>query len=212
MDENGPSNHADDAGEAKPAKSGIELGMSTSSSPVKSVGTPQRRVAKKTPEPVGAAKRARRRAATAEQSSPSAKPKSSAKIRSESPATEKAKPRARATAEPAPEAPSAEMFGFGPAGGSAWQENAVELQRKVSEFTQANISAGLGFWREIMSRRDPAEVLSLQQSFMHESMSTLARQARDLSEISSRLTEEAMRPMQQMMFRPTGQPDKATGG
>ncbi|WP_137387879.1 phasin family protein [Rhodoligotrophos defluvii] len=82
-----------------------------------------------------------------------------------------------------------------------WQDSAHELQQTVLHFTQANISAQFGFIREMMSQRDPVQIMSLQQSFLRERLVALSRQMREVSRLSGRLAGDAMKPMQEGISR-----------
>ena len=84
---------------------------------------------------------------------------------------------------------------------NAYKNRVTDIQLKTMEFTQLNLNAGFAFARKIFAVRDPAEAMTLQQSFFKEQAETLQRQAAELSELSVALAKESMKPVQETMTK-----------
>jgi phasin len=87
------------------------------------------------------------------------------------------------------------------AAANAYKNRVTDIQLKTMEFAQLNVNAGFAFARKLFAVRDPAEALSLHQSFMKEQAETLQRQAAELSELSMALAKESIKPVQDSMTK-----------
>jgi len=65
-------------------------------------------------------------------------------------------------------------------------QDALAVNRKLVEMTQANMQAGLDFAMRLATVKTPMEFMSLQMSYWQERMGTFARQAEELRALAGR--------------------------
>jgi len=65
-------------------------------------------------------------------------------------------------------------------------KDALAVNRKLVEMTQANVQAGLDFAMRLAAAKTPMEFMSLQMSYWQERMGTFARQAEELRALAGR--------------------------
>lgn len=87
------------------------------------------------------------------------------------------------------------------AAGSAYKARVTDIQLKTMEFAQLNVNAGFAFARKFFAVKQPAEMFSLQQTFMKEQAETMQRQMSELNELSVTLAKEAIKPVQESMTK-----------
>jgi phasin len=82
------------------------------------------------------------------------------------------------------------------AAANAYKNRLTDIQMKAMEFTQLNLNAGFAFARKVFAVKEPAEVFTLQQTFVKEQAEAFQRQATELNELSVALAKESLKPMQ----------------
>jgi phasin family protein len=87
------------------------------------------------------------------------------------------------------------------AAANAYKNRVTDIQLKTMEFAQLNVNAGFAFARKFFSVKQPADMFSLQQTFMKEQAETLQRQMAELNELSVTLAKEAVKPVQESMTK-----------
>lgn len=87
------------------------------------------------------------------------------------------------------------------AASTAFKAHATDLQLKAFESAQANLQAGFSFVRQLLAAKEPADVLSLNQSFLSQQFAALQRQASELNEIGQRLARETSKPVQDSVVK-----------
>jgi phasin len=87
------------------------------------------------------------------------------------------------------------------AAANAYKNRFTDIQLKTMEFAQLNVNAGFAFARKLFAVKQPAEVFTLQQTFMKEQAETFQRQASELNELSVALAKESMKPVQETMTK-----------
>lgn len=87
------------------------------------------------------------------------------------------------------------------AAASAYKSRFTDIQMKTMEFTQLNLNAGFAFARKVFAVKEPAEVFTLQQTFVKEQAESFQRQATELNELSVALAKESLKPVQDTMSK-----------
>ena len=87
------------------------------------------------------------------------------------------------------------------AAASVYKNHLADIQLKAMEFAQLNVNAGFTFARKFLAVKQPAEIFSLQQSFVKEQAEALQRQAAELNELSVTLAKESLKPVQDGMTK-----------
>ena len=87
------------------------------------------------------------------------------------------------------------------AAANAYKNRVTDIQLKTMEFAQLNVNAGFAFARKFFAVKQPADMFSLQQTFMKEQAETLHRQMAELNELSVTLAKEAVKPVQESMTK-----------
>jgi phasin len=85
------------------------------------------------------------------------------------------------------------------AAANAYKNRFTDIQLKAMEFAQLNVNAGFAFARKFFAVKEPAEVFTLQQTFVKEQAETFQRQAAELNELSVALAKESLKPVQDGM-------------
>ena len=84
---------------------------------------------------------------------------------------------------------------------NAYKNRVTDIQLKTMEFAQLNVNAGFAFARKFFAVKQPADMFSLQQTFLKEQAETLQSQVSELNELSVTLAKEAMKPVQESMTK-----------
>jgi len=79
---------------------------------------------------------------------------------------------------------------------SALKARTADFQLKVMEMAQGNLDASFDFARRALTVSDPAEFFNLQQEFFRKRTEQLARQSKELSELSVLFAKETAKPFQ----------------
>jgi phasin family protein len=87
------------------------------------------------------------------------------------------------------------------AAANAYKNRVTDIQLKTMEFAQLNVNAGFAFARKFFAVKQPADMFSLQQTFMKEQAETMQRQMAELNELSVTLAKEAIKPVQESMTK-----------
>jgi len=80
-------------------------------------------------------------------------------------------------------------------------QGTVEVNRKLIDFTRANVSSGFDFAMSLASASSPAHLMQLQMSYWDERMKVLARQAEELRALSADLVAKANEPIREHIRR-----------
>jgi len=81
-------------------------------------------------------------------------------------------------------------------------QGTVEVNRKLIDFTRANVSSGFDFARSLASASSPVQIMQLQMSYWDERLKVLASQAEELRALSAELVAKANEPIREQMRRP----------
>ncbi|WP_373503945.1 phasin family protein [Aestuariivirga sp.] len=87
------------------------------------------------------------------------------------------------------------------AAANAYKNRVTDIQLKTMEFAQLNVNAGFAFARKFFAVKEPAEVFTLQQTFLKEQAETMQRQTTELSELSMALAKESLKPVQESLTK-----------
>ena len=80
-------------------------------------------------------------------------------------------------------------------------QGTVEVNRKLIDFTRANVSSGFDFARSLASASSPVQIMQLQMSYWDERLKVLASQAEELRALSAELVAKANEPIREQMRR-----------
>jgi hypothetical protein len=80
-------------------------------------------------------------------------------------------------------------------------QGTIEVNRKLIDFTRANVSSGFDFAMSLASASSPAHLMQLQMSYWDERMKVLARQAEELRALSADLVAKANEPIREQIRR-----------
>jgi len=80
-------------------------------------------------------------------------------------------------------------------------KGSAELNTKVMEMAQRNLSAGFEFARKLASARTQTEAMELQSSFMREQLDAMKSQTEEIQKLSARIATDASQPLQQQVTR-----------
>ncbi len=79
---------------------------------------------------------------------------------------------------------------------SALKARTADFQLKVMEIAQGNLDATFDFARRALSVSDPSEFVSLQQDFLKKRFEEVARQSKELGELTVLFAKETSKPFQ----------------
>ena len=82
----------------------------------------------------------------------------------------------------------------------SWQ-GTVEVNRKLLDFTRANLSSGFDFAMSLASASSPVQIMQLQMSYWDERLKVLASQAQELRALSADLVAKANEPIREHIRR-----------
>jgi phasin len=74
------------------------------------------------------------------------------------------------------------------------QTTAIELQRKLVEYSERNVAASMELAQSLLRAKDPQEVLRLHTEYVRAQMEALAEQARDLAQHAAKATKPPGEP------------------
>jgi hypothetical protein len=80
-------------------------------------------------------------------------------------------------------------------------QGTVAVNRKLLDFTRANVSSGFDFAMSLAAASSPVEIMQLQMSYWDERMRVLARQAEELRALSADVVAKANEPIRQHFRR-----------
>jgi hypothetical protein len=80
-------------------------------------------------------------------------------------------------------------------------QGTIEVNRKLLDFTRANMSSGFDFAMSLASASSPVQIMQLQMSFWDERMKVLASQAEELRVLSADLVAKTSEPIRAHMRR-----------
>ena len=80
-------------------------------------------------------------------------------------------------------------------------QGTVEVNRKLLDFTRANVSSGFDFAMSLASASSPLQIMQLQMSYWDERMKVLASQAEELRALSADLVAKANEPIREHIRR-----------
>jgi hypothetical protein len=80
-------------------------------------------------------------------------------------------------------------------------QGTLEVNRKLLDFTRANVSSGFDFAMSLASASSPVQIMQLQMSFWDERMKVLASQAEELRALSAELVAKTSEPIRAHMRR-----------
>ena len=95
------------------------------------------------------------------------------------------------------------------AAAGAFKARAADIQLKAMEIAQINMNSAFTFVRKAFSVKDPTEYAALQQDFARDQFAAFTRQASDLNELTVRLTQETVKPVQDGLLKSFGDLNKA---
>jgi hypothetical protein len=80
-------------------------------------------------------------------------------------------------------------------------QGTVEVNRKLLDFTRANVSSGFDFAMSLATASSPVQIMQLQMSYWDERMKVLASQAEELRALSADLVAKANEPIREHIRR-----------
>lgn len=80
-------------------------------------------------------------------------------------------------------------------------QGTMEVNRKLIDFTRANVSSGFDFAISLATASSPVQVVQLQMSYWDERLKVLANQAEELRALSAELVAKANEPIREQMRR-----------
>jgi outer membrane biosynthesis protein TonB len=80
-------------------------------------------------------------------------------------------------------------------------QGTMEVNRKLIDFTRANVSSGFDFAMSLASAASPVQIVQLQMSYWDERLKVLASQAEELRALSAALVAKANEPIREQMRR-----------
>lgn len=80
-------------------------------------------------------------------------------------------------------------------------QGTIEVNRKLIDFTRANVSSGFDFAMSLAAASSPVQIMQLQMSYWDERMKVLASQAEELRALSADLVAKTSEPIREHMRR-----------
>ena len=80
-------------------------------------------------------------------------------------------------------------------------QGTIEVNRKLLDFTRANMSSGFDFAMSLAAASSPVQIMQLQMSFWDERLRVLASQAEELRALSAELVAQTSEPIRAHMRR-----------
>lgn len=83
----------------------------------------------------------------------------------------------------------------------AFKARTADIQLKAMEIAQINMNSAFTYMRKAFAVTDPAEFLTLNQDFARDQFAVYTRQANELGELSVRLAQETVKPVQESVLK-----------
>jgi phasin len=84
---------------------------------------------------------------------------------------------------------------------TAFKSATTDFHATAIDFAQANANAGFDFARKLVGAKDVKEVFELQTEFAREQAKAYTDQAKQLGEMSTKVTEQAFKPLKDGMTK-----------
>jgi phasin len=88
-------------------------------------------------------------------------------------------------------------------------QGAAALNRKVVDIAQRNITSGFDLAKNLAGASNLAEILELQAAYWRKQFDTLGAQVEEVRSLSTQVTADAAKPVQEQMKRGMNEPRKA---
>ncbi len=83
----------------------------------------------------------------------------------------------------------------------AFKARTADIQLKAMEIAQINMNSAFTHMRKVFAVTDPAELVTLNQDFARDQFAAYTRQANELGELSVRLAQETVKPVQESVLK-----------
>ena len=83
----------------------------------------------------------------------------------------------------------------------AFKARTADIQLKAMEIAQINMNSAFTYMRKVFAVTDPAELVTLNQDFARDQFAAYTRQANELGELSVRLAQETVKPVQESVVK-----------
>lgn len=83
----------------------------------------------------------------------------------------------------------------------AFKARTADIQLKAMEIAQINMNSAFTYMRKAFAVTDPAELVTLNQDFARDQFAAYTRQANELGELSVRLAQETVKPVQESVLK-----------
>lgn len=87
------------------------------------------------------------------------------------------------------------------ASAGAFKTRGADLQMKVMEITQANMTAAFSYLREALAVKSPTDLFRLNQDFGRARLEAFQAQAQELNQLTVALTKETVKPVQESLLK-----------
>ena len=87
------------------------------------------------------------------------------------------------------------------ASAGAFKSRGADLQMKVMEITQANMSAAFGYLRDALAVKSPVDFFRLNQDFGRTRLEAFQAQAQELNHLTVALTKDTVKPVQESILK-----------
>jgi phasin len=94
---------------------------------------------------------------------------------------------------------------FGAAG-----QGAVAFNRKVINITQRNINSGFNLTKSLVGAKNLSEAMEMQAAYWREQFDALGAQAEEVRALSSHVTADMAKPINEQVRRSMGEPNKTS--
>ena len=89
-------------------------------------------------------------------------------------------------------------------------QGAAALNRKVVDIAQRNITSGFDLAKSLAAASNLAEIVELQAAYWRKQFDTLGAQVEEVRSLSTQVTADAVKPVQEQMKRSMNEPRKAS--
>lgn len=86
----------------------------------------------------------------------------------------------------------------------AFKARSADIQLKAMEIAQINMNSALTYMRKAFAVKDPSEFVTLNQEFARDQFAAYTQQAGELNELSLRLAQETVKPVQESLLKSFG--------
>lgn len=91
----------------------------------------------------------------------------------------------------------------------AFKARTADIQLKAMEIAQINMNSAFTYMRKAFAVKDPTEFVTLNQEFARDQFAAYSRQATELNELTLKLAQETVKPVQESVLRSFGDIGKA---